>query len=182
MRTFEREAFALGFATLVTCGLSSPPFLPIGPADDEQGSVAASEKAGLARFPAAAHVIAPVTDLRTLFRSIVPALPGPIGHPARPQCISFARGDRCLVGVNRHRNGASAICPFIPGTPIAIVERTLKRFRKVPIGDMVRLLENEIEAANRGGLSCFYYGRAVSLTLRSAIMESGEFSPRDRPL
>ena len=81
MRTFEREAFALGFATLVTCGLSSPPFLPIGPADDEQGSVAASEKAGLARFPAAAHVIAPVTDLRTLFRSIVPALPGPIGHP-----------------------------------------------------------------------------------------------------
>jgi hypothetical protein len=35
---------------------------------------------------------------------------------------------------------------------------------------------------NRGGFSCFYYGRAVSLTLRSAIMESGEFSPRDRPL
>src|ERR1700686_5906688 len=45
---------------------------------------------------------------------------------------------------------------------------------------MVRLLENERDAANRGGLSCFYYGRAVSLTLRSAIMESGE--PRDRPL
>ena len=48
---------------------------------------------------------------------------------------------------------------------------------KVPIGDMVRLLENEREAANRGGLSCFYYGRAVNLTLRSAIMESGEFLP-----
>jgi hypothetical protein len=47
---------------------------------------------------------------------------------------------------------------------------------------MVRVLENEREAANRGGLSCFYYGRAVSLTLRSAIMESREFSPRDRPL
>jgi len=57
------------------------PFLPIGPADDEPGSVAASEKAGLARFPAAA-LIAPLTDLRTLFRAIVPALPGPIGHPA----------------------------------------------------------------------------------------------------
>src|SRR5260370_542333 len=53
-----------------------------GPADDEQGSVAAFERAGLARFPAAAHVIAPVTDLGTLFRSTVPALPGPIGHPA----------------------------------------------------------------------------------------------------
>src|SRR4030088_2828795 len=87
------------FATLVTCCLGSLPFPPIEPADDEQGSVAASEKAGLARSPGAAHVIAPVTDLRTLFRSIVPALPGPIGHPARPQCISFARGDRCLVGV-----------------------------------------------------------------------------------
>jgi hypothetical protein len=46
---------------------------------------------------------------------------------------------------------------------------------------MVGLLQNEREAANRGGLSCFY-GRAVSLTLRSAIMESGELSPRDRPL
>jgi hypothetical protein len=43
-------------------------------------------------------------------------------------------------------------------------------------GAMVRLLENEREAANRGGLSCFY-GHAVSLTLRSAIMESGEFLP-----
>jgi hypothetical protein len=48
--------------------------------------------------------------------------------------------------------------------------------------DMVRLLENERETANRGGLSCFYYGRTVGLTLRSAIMESGELSPRDRPL
>src|SRR5580692_12463857 len=65
-----------GFATLVIGCLSSPPFLPIGPADHEQGSVATSEKAGPARFPAAAaHVIAPVTDLRTHFRSIVPALP-----------------------------------------------------------------------------------------------------------
>jgi DNA end-binding protein Ku len=36
--------------------------------------------------------------------------------------------------------------------------------------------------SRRGGLSCFYYGRAVSLTLRSAIMESGELCPRDRPL
>src|SRR5260370_1352579 len=45
-------------------------------------SVAASEKAGLVRFPAAAHVIAPVTDLRTLFRSIVPCLSGPIAHLA----------------------------------------------------------------------------------------------------
>jgi hypothetical protein len=52
------------------------------PADDEQGSVTAFEKAGLAKFPAATHVIAPVTDLRTLFRSIVPALPGPIAHLA----------------------------------------------------------------------------------------------------
>jgi hypothetical protein len=60
--------------------------------------------------------------------------------------------------------------------------RTSWKVRKVPKSDMVRLLENEREAANRGGLSCFYYGRAVSLTLRSAIMESGEFSPRDRPL
>jgi hypothetical protein len=58
-----------------------PPFLPIVPADDEQGSVTAL-KAGLAKFPAATHVIAPVTDLRTLFRSIVPALPGPIAHLA----------------------------------------------------------------------------------------------------
>jgi hypothetical protein len=49
----------------------------MGSADDEQGSVAASEKAGPAKFPAAAHVVAPVTDLKTLFRSIVPALPGP---------------------------------------------------------------------------------------------------------
>jgi hypothetical protein len=71
-----------GFATLVTRCLGSPPFPPIAPTDDEQGSVAASEKARLATFPAAVHVTAPVTDLRTLFRSIVPALPGPIGHPA----------------------------------------------------------------------------------------------------
>jgi hypothetical protein len=61
------------FAILATGCLSSPPFLPIGPADDEQGSVAASEKAGVARFPAAAHVIAPLTSHTTLFRSI--ALP-----------------------------------------------------------------------------------------------------------
>ena len=47
---------------------------------------------------------------------------------------------------------------------------------------MVRLLENEREPPTGRGLSCFYYGRAVSLTLRSAIMKSGEFSPRDRPL
>ncbi len=70
------------FATLVTCCLSSRPVLSIGTADDGQGSVAASAQAGLARFPPAAHVFAPATDLRTLFRSIVPALPGPIGHPA----------------------------------------------------------------------------------------------------
>src|SRR3984893_12096456 len=59
----------MAFHTLAPGGLSRPqfaPFLPIGPADDEQGSVAASEKPGQARFPAAAHVIAPVTDLRTL--------------------------------------------------------------------------------------------------------------------
>jgi hypothetical protein len=41
--------------------------LPIELADDEQQSVVASEKAGPARFPAAAHVIAPVANLRTLF-------------------------------------------------------------------------------------------------------------------
>src|SRR6266699_1537862 len=70
-----------GFATLVTRCLGSPPFPSIVPTDDEQGGVAASEKARLARFPAAVHVTAPATDLRTLFRSIVPALPGPIGHP-----------------------------------------------------------------------------------------------------
>ena len=56
-------------AILVTGCISSPPFLP------EQGSVAASEMPGLARFPAAAHLIKPVTELRTLFCSIVPALP-----------------------------------------------------------------------------------------------------------
>jgi hypothetical protein len=49
--------------------------LPIAPADDEQGRVAASEKAGRARIPAAAHAIAPVTGLRTLLRCIVSALP-----------------------------------------------------------------------------------------------------------
>ncbi len=82
-RRLERAArSSFRFATLVTGCLSSPPFLPIGSADDEQGSVAASEGAGLARLPGAAHVIAPVTDLGTLFRSIIPALPGPIGHPA----------------------------------------------------------------------------------------------------
>jgi hypothetical protein len=38
--------------------------------------VAACEKAGrLARFPAAARVIAPVTDLRILFRLIIPLSP-----------------------------------------------------------------------------------------------------------
>jgi hypothetical protein len=36
-------------------------------------------------------------------------------------------------------------------------------------GHMVRLLENESEAANRGGVSCFYYGPVISLTLRSAV-------------
>ena len=47
-------------------------------------------------------------------------------------------------------------------------------------GAMVRLLENE-RGRQPGGLSSFYYGRVVSLTLRSAIMESSELSPRDRP-
>jgi len=56
--------------------------LPIVLADDEQGSVTAFEKTGLAKFPATTHVVAPVTDLRTLLRSIVPALPGPIAHLA----------------------------------------------------------------------------------------------------
>jgi hypothetical protein len=59
-----------------------PPLLPVEPAGNEQGSVAASEKAGPARFPAAPHVIARVTDLRTLSRPIVPVLPGQIGYPA----------------------------------------------------------------------------------------------------
>jgi hypothetical protein len=60
--------------------------------------------------------------------------------------------------------------------PTSDIVRPARLVRFVPIGDMVRPLENEREAANRGGLSCFY-GRAVSLTLRSAIMESGEFLP-----
>jgi hypothetical protein len=47
----------------------------MGPADDEQGRVAAFEKARRASFSAAAHVIAPVTGLRMLFRSTVPASP-----------------------------------------------------------------------------------------------------------
>jgi hypothetical protein len=41
----ERAARCLyGFATLITGGLSSPPFLPIAPAGDEQGSTSACEK------------------------------------------------------------------------------------------------------------------------------------------
>jgi hypothetical protein len=63
-----------GFATLVM-SLSLPLFLPIGPADDKQGRVAASERAESARFLVAAHLIAPLTDLTTHLSSIVPALP-----------------------------------------------------------------------------------------------------------
>jgi hypothetical protein len=51
-----------------------PLFLPIGPASDKQGRVAASERAEPARFLVTAHLIAPLTDLTTLFRFIVPAL------------------------------------------------------------------------------------------------------------
>jgi len=61
----ERAArSSYGFASLVTCCQFAA--ISAGPTDDEQGSGAAFEKAGLERFPAAAHVIAPVTDLRTL--------------------------------------------------------------------------------------------------------------------
>jgi hypothetical protein len=49
-------------------------FLPNGRADDKQGRVAASERSEPARFLVAAHLIAPLTDLTTLFGSIVPAL------------------------------------------------------------------------------------------------------------
>jgi fermentation-respiration switch protein FrsA (DUF1100 family) len=64
-----------GFATFVMSCLSLPLFLSNGPADDKQGRVAASERAEPARFLVAAHLIAPLTDLTTLFSSIVPALP-----------------------------------------------------------------------------------------------------------
>jgi hypothetical protein len=55
--------------------LSLPLFLSNGPADDKQGRVAAAERAKPAGFLVAAHLIAPLTDLTTLFSSIVPALP-----------------------------------------------------------------------------------------------------------
>ncbi len=37
------------------------------------------------------------------------------------------------------------------------------------------------EAKNAVPIFLFYYGRAVSLTMRLAIMQLGEFSPLDRP-
>ena len=64
-----------GFATFDMSCLSLPLFLSNGPADDKQRRVAASERAELARFLVAAHLIAPLTDLTTHFSSIVPALP-----------------------------------------------------------------------------------------------------------
>jgi hypothetical protein len=79
-----------------------------------------------------------------------------------------------LPGQTRRFDGA----PLTSG--LASTPDILSAYRhvsKVPIGDMVRLLENEREAANRGGLSCFY-GRAVSLTLRSASWNRVSFSPR----
>jgi len=94
-------------------------------------SVAASEKAGLVRFPAAAHVIAPVTDLRTLFRSIVPCLSGPIAHLAWPSVyLVCAWRSRSGWGVRRAKAGGSSGCkshrqPLQPEPIGAVIEVTV---------------------------------------------------------
>jgi hypothetical protein len=63
--------------------------LPIGPTDDKQGSVATGEKAGLARFAATAHVIAPVTEFKTIFSGPSFRLSlAPTGHSVWHQSIS----------------------------------------------------------------------------------------------